>query len=261
MLMRTGFIYFLIILLANTFGSISGMGGGVIIKPALDFFQLHTIEEISFYSTTAVFITAMVSTAFHLKSGPTFKWSLALWLSFGSIVGGYLGNAAFEYLLGIMTAESVNLLQIVTMFILLLLSLIYGVKNKPSYHLKNVSWYVISGLILGFIGSLLGIGGGPMNLALLILLFSVPIKEAAAYSITVIFFSQLTKILAITTSGELANYDLSMLWFIVPAAVIGGVSGALISDHVSSGFVRNTYLVIVLLVLGINVYNGFEIFF
>lgn len=259
--MRTGIVYFLIILLANTFGSISGMGGGVIIKPALDFFQLHTIEEISFYSTTAVFITAMVSTAFHLKSGPTFKWRYALWLSFGSIIGGYLGNAAFDYLLTIMAPDNVNLLQIIVMFILLLLSLIYGVENKPSYHLKNISWYAISGILLGFIGSLLGIGGGPMNLALLILLFSVPIKEAAAYSITVIFFSQLTKILAITASGTLGNYDLSMLWFIVPAAIIGGILGAVISNHVSSRFVRNTYLVIVLLVLGINVFNGFEIFF
>jgi uncharacterized membrane protein YfcA len=259
--MRTGVIYFLIILLANTFGSISGMGGGVIIKPALDFFHLHTIEEISFYSTTAVFITAMVSTAFHLKSGPAFKWKYALWLSFGSIIGGYLGNAAFDYLLAVMAPDIVNLLQIVVMFILLVLSLIYGVKNKPSYYLKNISWYAISGVLLGFIGSLLGIGGGPMNLALLILLFSVPIKEAAAYSITVIFFSQLTKIIAITASGALGSYDLSMLWFIVPAAVIGGFLGTVISNHVSSRFVRNTYLVIVLLVLGINVFNGFEIFF
>lgn len=31
-----GFIYFIVIILANTVGAISGMGGGVIIKPVLD---------------------------------------------------------------------------------------------------------------------------------------------------------------------------------------------------------------------------------
>lgn len=39
----------IIILIANTIGSISGMGGGVIIKPMLDFINIHSPKEISFF--------------------------------------------------------------------------------------------------------------------------------------------------------------------------------------------------------------------
>ncbi|MCZ1638388.1 sulfite exporter TauE/SafE family protein, partial [Enterococcus faecium] len=31
-----GFIYFIVIVLANTVGAVSGMGGGVLIKPIFD---------------------------------------------------------------------------------------------------------------------------------------------------------------------------------------------------------------------------------
>lgn len=51
-------IYFLIIFCASTIGSISGMGGGVIIKPALDFIGYHSLSSITFYSSVAVLTMA-----------------------------------------------------------------------------------------------------------------------------------------------------------------------------------------------------------
>ena len=43
-----GIIYFLVIILANSVGAVSGMGGGVIIKPVMDFFHFHDVASISF---------------------------------------------------------------------------------------------------------------------------------------------------------------------------------------------------------------------
>ena len=44
-----GVLYFLIIVVANAVGSVSGMGGGVIIKPVLDFVGHDSVVAISFY--------------------------------------------------------------------------------------------------------------------------------------------------------------------------------------------------------------------
>ena len=42
-----GLIYFVVIVLANTVGAISGMGGGVLIKPILDLIGAHSVAGIS----------------------------------------------------------------------------------------------------------------------------------------------------------------------------------------------------------------------
>lgn len=46
--MSIGWLYFIVIILANTVGSLSGMGGGVIIKPVLDAIGAHSVGTISF---------------------------------------------------------------------------------------------------------------------------------------------------------------------------------------------------------------------
>lgn len=48
--MKIALEYFIIIVFANTVGAISGMGGGVIIKPLLDFMGKSPLSAINFYS-------------------------------------------------------------------------------------------------------------------------------------------------------------------------------------------------------------------
>lgn len=57
-----GIIYAIIIVLANTIGAVSGMGGGVIIKPLFDAIGADSVTTITFYSTVAVFTMSFVST-------------------------------------------------------------------------------------------------------------------------------------------------------------------------------------------------------
>lgn len=111
--------------------------------------------------------------------------------------------------------------------------------------------------MLGFLASLLGIGGGPINVSLLMLLFSLPIKEATVYSICTIFFSQFAKLLTIALTTGFSRYDLTILWFVIPAAVIGGLLGAKFSKILSPEKVTIVFQGVVLLVLFINLYNGY----
>ncbi|KFN89448.1 uncharacterized DUF81 family protein [Tetragenococcus muriaticus PMC-11-5] len=51
-----------------------------------------------------------------------------------------------------------------------------------------------------------------------------------------------------------------MLFYIVPAAIIGGFVGAKVSQSVPSKRVSQIFEAVILLVLVINLYNGFRLF-
>ncbi len=255
-----GVLYFLIIVVANAVGSVSGMGGGVIIKPVLDFVGHDSVVAISFYSTVAVFTMSLVSTIRQVQAGRKIQWQQVAYLALGSVFGGYLGNQTFEFLLKRATQTSqVTLIQIAVTVALLVFAMIYTRYENLHWSKQGALWYSAVGLSLGFFASLLGIGGGPINVSLLMLVFAMPIKEATVYSIATIFCSQLTKLVTIAWGTGFARYDLSILVYIVPAAIVGGLLGARMSRLLSDQAVRRVFQWVVLLVIGINLYNAFQL--
>ncbi|KAF1303205.1 MULTISPECIES: sulfite exporter TauE/SafE family protein [Enterococcus] len=257
----TGLIYFIVIILANSIGAVSGMGGGVIIKPILDFIGAHSVAAISFYSTVAVFTMALVSTWRQIKNGVAVKGRVIGWISLGAVIGGFLGNVTFERLLELFQKDQmVQLIQIGLTVLTLLFAFFYTKYDWKNFHFQSLGWYLACGLTLGFLASLLGIGGGPINVSLLMLLFAMPIKEATVYSIGTILFSQLAKIVTIGSTTGFARYDLTMLAFIVPAAILGGLIGAKMSNLLSPKKVTLVFQGVILLVLFINIYNGVHLF-
>ena len=87
--------------------------------------------------------------------------------------------------------------------------LIYNMikNNLKSFHVKNQILIFIIGIALGTFSVFLGIGGGPLNVAIMMLLFSFKLREAAVYSVGIIFFSQLTKMVTIAVSPIKPNID------------------------------------------------------
>ena len=251
-----GIIYFLVIILANSVGAVSGMGGGVIIKPVMDFFHFHDVASISFYSSFAVLVMAMVSTYRQIKYGFKIKWSKMMALAVGAVLGGYLGNFGFYFMKSFYHSDSiVNGIQIILTIITLVAAFLYSYQSKHfSFH--SLLSFAICGLILGSLASFLGIGGGPINVSLLILMFGMSLKEATIYSICTILFSQLTKVITVGVSTHFIGIDLKMLMYIIPAAVLGGIIGAFLSKHLKTAQVRKVYQVVVLLVIALNMYNG-----
>ena len=71
--MEQKILYFIVIIVANAIGSVSGMGGGVIIKPVLDFIAWDNVATISFYSSVAVFVMSISSTVSQIQSGQKLK--------------------------------------------------------------------------------------------------------------------------------------------------------------------------------------------
>ncbi|GCF93568.1 hypothetical protein NRIC_14590 [Enterococcus florum] len=256
-----GLVYFLVIVSANTIGAISGMGGGVLIKPIFDVIGAHSLAAISFYSSMAVFTMSIVSTLRQVRNKVSIHWNKALLISVGSMSGGALGNLAFEWILQFSNERTTQMLQIILTILTLLFALFYSKKENFSFCCQFSLIYVLVGLVLGFLASLLGIGGGPINVAMLMLFFGMPIKEATVYSIITIFFSQASKLMLIFFTASYQRFDLAMLLFVIPAAIFGGWFGAKMSGILPSRKVSIVYQAVIFLVLLINCFNGFRLFF
>ena len=176
----------------------------------------------------------------------------------GSVEGGFLGSKCMD-LLG--TVAEQNIIRCVQAFILA--SLIAAVcfyvsKERKSFHVENNAAIIIVGLSLGFLASFLGIGGGPINVAVLTLFFSMNVKESAVYSVAIIFFSQITKLITMfATSGiDVYSHQWKTLLFILPAAVLGGITGSKFNRIFDDKFIRKVFVAVMILIVILNLYNG-----
>lgn len=251
-------IYSLVILSATTLGAFVGLGGGVIIKPVLDFIGAEPRMQVDFLSAVAVFTMSVVSTARQLKNKVSFDKKIILFIAFGSIAGGFLGSRCMDMLSGVAEQGMIRCVQAFTLAILLTAVSIYVAKDRKSFHVKNNFAIILVGLSLGFIASFLGIGGGPINVAVLTLFFSMNVKESAVYSVAIIFFSQLSKLITIFAASGIQPYahQWKTLIFILPAAILGGIIGAKFNRRFDDKTIRKTFVAVMILLIILNVYNG-----
>lgn len=251
-------IYFIISLIATTVGAITGMGGGVIIKPGLDLLNQFPAESISVLSSLTVFAMSIVSVSKHIQQKTIIPYKIALPLALGSILGGNAGQFGLKSAVSNLPDNQMVLVMQNTVLALLIVAvIIYMLKKSQirSLHLVGILPPLLAGLVLGFFSSFLGIGGGPFNVALLIYLFSFSTKSATVCSIIIILFSQLAKIVSISLLEGFAVYDLSLLPPMVAGGIIGGFAGAWVNRKMSDNQVDNTFNVIQVVVLLICIYN------
>lgn len=76
--MTLTWLYTIIVLCATTIGAITGLGGGVIIKPLFDLLGADTATVIGLYSSVAVFTMCLVSIYKQLKQGFNFKLNILI---------------------------------------------------------------------------------------------------------------------------------------------------------------------------------------
>jgi len=250
-------IYLIIILIATISGAISGLGGGVIIKPLFDMIGYHNAATIGFYSSVAVFTMSIVSIIKQLRSGFNFHLKTVLWISIGSLVGGVCGEHIFITVASYFPNNVVKVIQAALLAITLICILIYSFNKHKIMHfnLKNFIYIFLVGYFLGAISVFLGIGGGPLNVALLMLFFSYTIKEAAIYSIATIFFSQISKLGSVIVLNQLFEYNLTLVPFICISAIIGGFIGTMISQRLEDRKIEKFYIFLIALLLFISAYN------
>lgn len=251
-------IYFIVGLIAATFGAIAGIGGGVIIKPALDLLGQYDLATIGILSAVCVFSMSAVSLIRFAKGKVKIDRYTSTILAIASIIGGSLGKVFFNNLLTAVGSEQiVGITQSVFLSGLMLVIFIYT-KNKhliKTYAITNPTAIFFIGLTLGIIAAFLGIGGGPFNVAVLTIGFSMSFKDASINSIFIIFFSQLSALLTTQVATGFGDFDLAMLPFIVAGGIIGGFVGSSILKRIHSDRVEVIFGIGIIIILGINIFN------
>ncbi|MBC2850611.1 sulfite exporter TauE/SafE family protein [Cetobacterium sp. 8H] len=247
------FTYFLIATFATILGSLAGLGGGVIIKPILDTLGHYDLSTVGVLSSITVFSMALVSTFKQIKSGFKIEINMVL-LSLGSILGGGIGETIFDFFLTLFVDQSTA--KGIQALIIALLLLVVLFKNKlPKYHIQNNLIIFMVGIVLGAIAAFLGIGGGPINVAVLIMFFSFSTKNAAISSIFIILLSQLSKILLIMLTTGFSSYNLNMLPFMVIGGISGGFIGASLNKKLKNKQIEKIFNISVISIILLNIYN------
>ncbi|KPU82689.1 membrane protein [Psychromonas sp. PRT-SC03] len=170
--------------LAGTIAGVFGLGGGIIIVPALimTFTYLHFPVDVLTHlavgtSLASIVFTSLSSIYVHQKKH-AIHWTLVLKLSFGMILGGFLGAYFADFLSGEMLQRIFSLYALCVA-----LQMWFSWRPKAQLHLPKTPGCAFLGMLIGCVSGLFGIAGGSLVVPILAL-YRVPIKNAIATSAT-----------------------------------------------------------------------------
>ena len=252
-------IYLAVIFAATLIGALVGIGGGAIIKSSLDFLNFGNVAVAGFLSSCAVLSMSISSSIKHLKQKTKCSKKTVLLISLGSVAGGTIGSTVFDKVFALLSSSLVKGIQASILGAFLIFVVIYvNAKNARSFKLSRPAPIILVGVLLGFFSSFLGIGGGPINTAFLVLFFSFTIQESAVYSVAVIFFSQLSHIIAVYISNgfqPFKSYGV-IICAACALAVIGGILGAELNKKLDNKIITKIFTITLCIVITINIYNA-----
>ena len=163
-------VYYLLIgAVAGVLAGLLGVGGGLLIVPALVFvFYAYGITDtfathiaIGTSLATIVF-TSMSSVWAHHRRGAV-MWPVFLHLTPGLITGAFIGAAIADFL------STQSLSKVFGVFELLIAAyMIYDSKPAPHRDLPGITGMFGAGNIIGTVSAIIGIGGGTMTVPFLV---------------------------------------------------------------------------------------------
>lgn len=254
-----GILVFLICFFSSVAGGICGIGGGVIIKPVLDAMNIMSVSAISFLSGLTVLSMSVIS-VFRQRKARLVELRTGSLLAAGAVAGGIAGNALFQSVKAAAGQdELVGMVQAIVLALVTLLTLVYSAflrKRLPSYTVHHAFACAAIGGIMGVLSSFLGIGGGPINLAILYFAFSMDTKKAAANSLYIIMFSQAASFLTSCVKGTIPDFPWVYLLLMVPAGILGGMAGSKLNKKLSAAATDRLFAGLLCLIIAICIYNA-----
>ncbi len=202
--------------LASLILTMIGLGGGLIFSPL--FILLGFAKPVAVSSSLFLNGIAAASAAYVYAGKKMVDYNLSLPLIISSSIGAWLGALSES------AVDTKLFLYILSAIVFLAaLRMIFG--GSPGREDRTVlQWQKllagsVIGIIIGFIGGLLGIGGGVFIVPLLIYFLGIETKTAAATSIFVVCFSSFAGFATYVSEGVV---DWS---FILPAALFSFIGG------------------------------------
>ncbi|WP_096202521.1 sulfite exporter TauE/SafE family protein [Bacillus sp. FJAT-45350] len=254
-------------LIAGTLGSLMGLGGGIIIVPALMVLSSYTVILMGITPQVAVgtslvimIFTGLSSTLAYIKQQKVDYKSGAIFFAGsgpGALFGVWLNRdievQSFLIYFGIFI--------IFVSFVLMIRKYLKPLKLRPKGIRRSYvndegitieygfqpALAIMIAFFVGMFSGLFGIGGGSLMVPAMILLFGFPAHTAVATSMFMIFLSAIVSSISHISLG---NVNWLYALALIPGAWFGGKLGATINQRLKSDTVVNI-LRIFLIIIGI----------
>jgi uncharacterized protein len=261
-------------LIASTIGSLIGLGGGIIIVPALLYIGTYTNllgdipPQIAVGTTSLILIVTGLSSTLSYMKHKTVDYKSGFIFFAGSAPGAIIGAWVNK-------ALDVHSFNLYFGFFMIFVGILLIVKNKlkplklrtdkgivrsftdptgetHQYGFQPLLGFIVT-FIVGFASGLFGIGGGSLMVPAMILLFAFPPHVAVATSMLLVFLSALV---SSATHISLGNVN----WWFALALVPGAWFGAKIGSFLNTKLKSNTLINILrafFIVMGLRlIYQG-----
>jgi len=241
---------------ASAIGALFGIGGGVIIRPILDLTSPYSVAVVHFLSSA----TVLAMSAYSVGAGLVSKREnhIDFWVStslgISAAIGGILGSMLFGLVLPGENAGMIQSLAFVAVMGATFVFMIYKSKVTP-LEANNIFLGLPVGLSLGVVSSFLGIGGGPINLAVLYYFYGMNAKTAAQNSLYIIFISQAFALLTNLVGDQIPDFPPVALIFMILGGICGGMVGRKVGQIIKSATAERLAVVITGVVLVIGLVN------
>ena len=241
-------------LVAGAYGTIIGAGGGFVLVPALLLlFASKPADQLTAITLTVALLSGVSASIAYARQG-RIDYQTALLMGLVAIPGGVLGVVAIHILprpvfdtvfgvlllaVGVLTlrrrsADATADLPAADGLLHRELTARDGITYRFAYPLWR--GLGLSGAV-GFFSNLLGIGGGVLQVPVMISILSIPLPVAVPTSTLMLLFSSAAGVAVHAADGHLAGENAVMALLLAAGAVPGAQLGAFLAGRFASSTV------------------------
>ena len=236
--------YLKLVLIGMAGGTISGvlgLGGGVVMVPLLIYVVSLDVKVATAISMVQIFFASGSGTLFNLLE-KNVKIRTAVYFGLFSMAFSFLGSFFTKYI----PDMTIKVLYLVAVIASLTLFLVRSFKKKKSADIgsddkKRLLKVIPLGAAAGFLGGILGVGGGFLYVPVLIFFLGFPIKLAVGTSLMIILFNSVPGVI-----GKVLSVDFD--WLTAVIISVGAIGGARLGTYIKRK-IRPIYIHVIFIIV------------
>lgn len=216
-----------------------GGGGSILTVPALVYLIGQSPNTAIATSLVIVGANSATGAMFHHRQG-TLNWKVALIFGGAGIFIAYLSAGLSDFL-----SPTILLILFALLMLTIGILLLQQKENKAIgfASVKPIAYIIGSGMIVGILTGLLGVGGGFLIVPALTIFVGLPMQTAVGTSLVIIAVNSLAGFLG---HIEIVSLDPLLTLTFVLAGLIGSFAGAKLSSRISSFSLQKIFAVFVI---------------
>ncbi|MCE9668172.1 sulfite exporter TauE/SafE family protein [Myxococcus stipitatus] len=239
--------------LAGTLGAMLGIGGGIVLVPALVLGFGLPLEEAVPASLMCVVANSCAAAAGYVDNHLS-DIRLGLTLELATVLGAIAGGLVAALVAPAMVAVVFGLF---TLYVALQMMLVRSPRQEPStlddYRPTNYPLGLSGSFVAGGLSALLGVGGGPLKVPLMSYGMRVPFKVASATSNLMIGVTGAASVAAYALRGHL---KLALVSPLVVGVLAGAWAGSRLMPRVPTSVLKRLFALVLLTVAGQMLWKG-----